>query len=76
MGKPAQVGYAECRLSLVVLSRWRFSWLKRPTRDAIEAALKAKERLSGDVPKKIVAPVNDVVADQVSFVVLFDAVAL
>ena len=45
--------------------------------DAIESALKAKESLGGDVPNKIVVvPVSDVVADQVPFVVLLDAVAL
>ena len=44
--------------------------------DVVEPALKAQKSFSGDNPKRIVAPVNDIVADQVTFVVLFDAVTL
>ena len=44
--------------------------------DVVEAALKAKKGFRGDNPKRIVAPVNNVVADKEAFVVLFDPVAL
>src|SRR5437867_1716226 len=44
--------------------------------DVVEPALKAYKSFSGDIPKRIVAPINDIVAHQVTFVVLFDAVTL
>ena len=42
--------------------------------DVVEPALKTQKGFSGDNAKGIVAPVNDIIADQETFVVLFDAV--
>ena len=76
MGKPAQIGY----LNIVFVGGAQpvaLFLVEEADGDAIEPALKAKERFSGDVSKKIVVtPVNNIVADQVSFVVLLDAVSL
>src|SRR5262245_12883341 len=76
MPKPAQIGY----LDVVVVGGAQsvaFFLVEEADGDAIESALKAKQGLGGDVPnKEVVAPVSDVVADQVSFVVLLDAVSL
>src|SRR5262245_41360729 len=76
MGKPTQIGY----LDVVVIGGAKavaFFLVEKADGDAIESALKAKQGLGWDVPNKVVvAPVSDVVADQVSFVVLLDAVSL
>ena len=53
-----------------------FLLVEKPDLDVVEAALKAQQGFRGDIAQKIVAPVSDVVSDQVAFIVLFDPIAL
>src|SRR4030095_3686047 len=73
--EPAQIGLVN---EIVVCSAQSVALLlvEEAELDVVEPALKAKKGFSGDNPKRIVAPVYNVVADKEWLVILFDAVTL